>query len=189
MRVIRFRFNTRTVAAHAFIFSALISLTFFASPATESAQESKEELVKTEYDDKKDLTQISLNPIVLASRKFEELRLGAIATYQGKVKVKPKEIVLIFLSLSVNEVNKYESARKLTLIADGEKISVGETKHSKQVQQGLFIESMMISIPTDLFLRVSWSKALTVKLGFTEVELSPAHITALRTAASYMTQN
>jgi hypothetical protein len=177
------------IVALTFSLPALISQTFVGFPAARYAQESKGELVKIEYDQKKDLTQISLNPIVLASRKFEELRLGAVASYQGKVKVKPKEIVLIFLSLSANEINKYESARKLTLIADGKRISVGETQHSKQVQQGLFIESMMISIPTELFLRISWSKALTVKLGFTEVELSPVHITALRAAASYMIEN
>jgi hypothetical protein len=182
-------FYLRDLGVPGAVLFTLLTLTFGGLPAAGITQDTKGELIKTEYDQQKDITQISLNPIVLASRKFEELRLSAVAAYQGKVKVRPKEIVLIFLSLSATEMNKYESARKLTFIADGHRIALGETQHSKQAQKGLFMESMMITIPTDVFLRVCWSKEVTMKLGFTEIELSPEHITILRAAASYMTEN
>lgn len=189
MKIIRIFHPRLPVVAHAFVFPAVISLMSVAFPATGYPQERKGELVKVEYDQDKDLTQISLNPIIIASRKFEELRLGAVSAYPGKVKTRPKEIALIFLSLSATDANKYESARKLTIVADGERIAIGEAQRTKQAQSGLFIESMMVSIPTDLFLRISWSKEVTLKLGFTEIALSPAHITILRAAASYMTED
>jgi hypothetical protein len=72
--------------------------------------------------------------------------------------------------------------------ADGQRLVLGETRHSKEVQNGLFIESMMIAIPIDDFLRVCRSKQVTMKLGFTEVELSPPQMDILRLAASYMTE-
>lgn len=168
--------------------AALICLTLVTFSASGYAQANKGELVKTEYDPKKNVTQITFNPITIASRKLEELRLGAVTGYPGKEKTRPKEIVLVFLALSPTEMNKYESARKLTVIADGERIALGETQRTSQAQGGLYIESLMITIPTDLFVRIVWSKELILKLGFTVVELSPAHITTLRAAASYMTE-
>src|ERR1700752_5374442 len=79
------------------------------------AQETKQQQVKVEYDATKGQTLINLNPFVLASRKFEELRLGAITGYPGKVKRKQKEVVFIFLSLSSSNSKKYQAARKLTV--------------------------------------------------------------------------
>lgn len=163
------------------------TLLAFELPAAGNPQESKSELVKIEYDQQKNTTQVSLNPFVIASRKFEELRLGAVAVYPGKVKVRPREIVLQFFSLSPTEMNKYESARKLTVVADGQRLTLGEAQHAKDFHNELFIESMMVSVPTDVFLRICWSKEVTMKLGSTEVELSPENIAILRAAASHMT--
>src|ERR1700752_702372 len=152
------------------------------------AQETKQQQVKVEYDATKDQTLISLNPFVLASRKFEELRLGGITGYPGKVKTKPKEVILIFLSLSSSDSNKYETARKLTVTADGQKFLVGEASHGKQSQNNLFIETMTASMQMEDFLRVCKAKQVTMKLGLTEVELTPEHIATLRLAASYMVE-
>jgi hypothetical protein len=163
-------------------------LTLVALRSAGEAQETKGQLVKVEYDSNKDITQISLNPFILASRKHEELRLGAIAAYKGKVRVRPAEVTLIFLSLSASDTSKYESARKLTVTADGQHLALGEARYSKQAQNGLFVESLMIAIPIDVFLRVCGSKDVTMKIGFTEIELSPKQIEILRIAASYMTE-
>lgn len=152
------------------------------------AQESKGELVKVTYDEQKDVTQVSLNPIILISRKHEELRLGAITAYQGKVKVVPREIALVFVSLTSTDSNKYESARKLTVVIDGQRLPIGETKRSKQTQNGLFIETLVVNMATETFLRMGKAKEVSLKLGFTEVALTPANIVTLRAAGSYMTE-
>lgn len=146
------------------------------------------QLVRVEYDSNKNLTQVSMNPFILASRKLEELRLGAVAGYPGKIRSKPNEIVLIFLSLSHTDENRYDAARKLTVFADGQRLDWGETQHSKQSQNGLFIETMMARVPMDDFLLVSKARQVKLKLGLTEVELSEPQIKILRVIASYLTE-
>lgn len=146
------------------------------------------QLIKVEYDSGKNITQVSLNPIVLASRKMEELRLGAVAGYPGKVKSRPTEILLIFLSLTHTDENRYDVARKLTVLADGKRLDWGETQRTKQSQNGLFIEMMMAKISMDQFLLVSKAKQVRLKLGLTEVDLSASQINVLRLTASYLTE-
>jgi hypothetical protein len=174
-------------AIHWLVVVALLSNCFLPT-AYSQAQQPPGELVKVVYDQQKDVTQVTLNPFILVSRKREELRLGAITAYQGKVKTKPKEVALIFMSITTEDVNKYETARKLVASVDGERLVFGPAQRSKQAQNGLFLESLMIAVPTDDFLRICRAKAVTLKLGFTEVELSTAQITVLRAAASYMTE-
>ncbi len=168
--------------------SFLTLLPFVSFSSSARRQETTPERVKVAYDEQKDLTQITLNPIILVSRKYEELRLGATTSYKGRVRVKPKEVALIFISLSASDVDKYESARKLKVVADGQQFALGETQRSKQAQQGLFIESMVAVVPSDIFFRICWAKEVRIKLGLTEVKLSTDQVTMLRAAASYMTQ-
>ena len=151
------------------------------------AQDTRPERVTVEYDQRNDITRISLNPMILASRKFEELRLGAVASYKGKVKIQPKEVALIFISLSAADENKYQTARKLTIVADSERLALGETQWSKQAQGRLFLQSMLAVIPSDTFLQITRAKEVTMRLGLTEVKLTTDQITLLRAAASYMT--
>jgi hypothetical protein len=151
------------------------------------AQESIQ-LIKTEYDGSKDLTQITLNPIILASKKLEELRLGAVTGYPGKVKSKPKEIALIFLSLSKTDENRYEASRKLSVVADERHFNWGEVQRTKQAQGGLFLETMTTTIPMDDFLFVASAKQVRIKLGLTEVELGAAQLSALKLMASYVSE-
>jgi hypothetical protein len=156
--------------------------------ATTTCGQTSNQLVKVEYDSGKDITQVNLNPIVLASRKFEELRLGAVAGYPGKVKSKPSEIVLILMSLSHTDENRYESARKLSVVADERKFDFGETQRAKQAQNDLFIEMMIAKVSMNDFLFVSKAKQVKLKLGLTEVELSSSQINALKLFASYLTE-
>lgn len=156
--------------------------------AQQPSSETKGELVSVQYDPQQNITKITLNPFILISRKQEELRLGAVTAYQGKAKTYPKEVALLFISLSSADTNKYESARKLTLTIDGERFPLGVMSHSKQAQKGIFIETMMLNIPTDLFLRLARAKTAAIKLGFTDVALTPAHFNILRVAVSYITE-
>jgi hypothetical protein len=90
-----------------------------------------EQLVKVEYDASKNFTQISLNPIVLASRKLEELRLAATSGYPGKTRTKPTEITLIIFSLSHTDENRYGATHKLSAVADGHRFDWERNKPRK----------------------------------------------------------
>jgi hypothetical protein len=175
-------FLIRKLTPGCFVLS-MVAVAFAQSPAPTPNRQ----LVKVEYDATKDLTQISLDPFVLASRKLEELRLGAISGYPGKTRSKPKEITLIVLSLSRTDESRYGVTRKLSAVADGQRFEWGETRHAKEAQNGLFIEVMTANVPMDDFLAVSKAKAVKIKIGLTEVELSSAQINILRLTASYIT--
>lgn len=165
-------------------------LTFHTILATQSPTPTPTsgQLIKVEYDSGKNVAQVSLNPIVLASRKMEELRLGAVAGYPGRVKSRPTEIILILLSLSRTDDNRYDGACKLTVVADGKRLDWGQTQRTKQTQGGVFIEMMTAKISMDDFLLVSKAKQVKLRLGLTEVELSASQIDVLRLTASYLTE-
>ena len=119
---------------------SLFAVVVFAQTPTPTPP--NEQLVKVEYDASKNFTQISLNPIVLASRRQEELRLAATTGYPGKTRTKPTEITLILFSLSHVDENNYGATHKLSAVADGHRFDWGETSHAKQATNGVFIEVM-----------------------------------------------
>ncbi len=171
-----------------FILTALTLSWVFSLDGRSLAQEPKDKLIHLEYNAEKDVSQLTLNPIVIASRKLEELRLGAVAAYKGKAKTRPEAVALVFLSLSKSDVDKYEAARKLTIVADGLRFPLGEAQRSKQAANGLFIETLTISIPIDVFVQIFRSKEVSLKLGITEVELAPAQIVIFQAFGSYATE-
>lgn len=144
--------------------------------------------IRVEYDEKSDTTRVTLNPIILVSRRHEELRLGAIASHPGKAPAKPKEVALVFISLTSAAADKYESARQLTITAGAERFKFGQTQRTTQSEKGLFMESLMTIVPFETFEKVAWAKEVTIKLGITEVKLTPDQVLMLRAAASYMGQ-
>lgn len=172
----------------AIIFACVLLLTTQATLAQQAPVETKGEHVSVQYDQQQDVTKVTMNPFVLVSRKQEELRMGAVTAYQGKAKTYPKEIALLFMSLSAADTNKYESARKVSITIDGERLALGEASRSKQTQNGIFVEMLMLKISTDVFVRLSRAKSATIKLGFTQVPLTPAHFNILRVTVSYLTE-
>jgi hypothetical protein len=111
-----------------------------------------------------------------------------VAAYPGKVKTRPAEVNLIFLSLSASDMTKYDAARKLSVTLEGQHLALGEARHSKQTQNGLFVETLTLAVPLDVFLRICKSKEVKLKIGFTEIPLSEQHMEILRIAASYLTE-
>ncbi len=164
----------------------LTGLLIIVCAVTITAQAVRPGEVKVEYDRQNDLTKITLNPVVLASRKQEELQLGVVASYKGQKIITPKEATLIFISISASDVNKYESARKLTVWADGQRVGLGEANWAKQSQNKLSIEILTIAVPFDTFSQIARAKQVTFRLGETEIRLASANITALRAAEGYM---
>jgi hypothetical protein len=170
-----------------YLLCAVLTL-FVTSMAQEPSQTSDTKVnpVNVEYDEKNDITKVTLNPIVLVSRKQEELRLGVVASHRGKAQAKPTEVALVFLSLSATPGNKYESARKLTILADTQRFACGEAQRSTQTQNGVFVESLASIVPFDTFLKIVRAQNVGLKLGFTEIKLKPEQLMMLRAAASYM---
>jgi len=165
----------------------LLSPAYARSEPPGQAQAGEPERIRTEYDESKDLTTITLNPLVLVSRRHEELRLGAVASYKGKGKGPPRAVTLIIISLSKFDSDRYATARKLTFTADGERLSLGQTQRTKQSQGGVFIESMAAEVPFDGFMKIARAKEVSLKLGLTEVRLPPEQITVMRAYAGYLT--
>lgn len=165
------------------LFGAFTTTAQTPSPTPQSTQ-----LVNSVYDSAKDITQVSLNPFVLATSKLEELRLGAVSGYKGKVRTTPPDLILLFLSLTKTEQNKYEPARKLAITADGQRFDLGETSWTKQAQNGIFLETMAINVKMSDFVQISNARQVKIKLGITEVDLSPEQIKILRFTASYLTE-
>ncbi|CAN5792709.1 hypothetical protein BH18ACI4_BH18ACI4_08280 [soil metagenome] len=183
----RIAFSLLTWAALLFI-PPLIIFSMSAPSSQAQTPEGQVSPIKVEYDEKSDTTRVTLNPIILVSRRHEELRLGAFSSHQGKARATPKEVGLVFLSLTTEATNKYESARQLTIIADEERLRCGETRRATQTEKGLFVESLMTVVPFETFVKVARAKEVTVKLGVTEVTLKPEQVLMLRAAASYMGQ-
>jgi hypothetical protein len=142
--------------------------------------------IKVAYDAPSDTTKVLLNPMIVASRKHQELRLGAFSSSKGKTIIKPKEIALVFVSLSVSAGEGYENARKLTVTADARKYPFGGMQRSVQTINGVAAESLLTVMPYETFLAIAYAKKVSLKIGLTEVELTPEHIKTLRAAASYM---
>jgi len=166
------------------ILPALVIASIFVAAAQTSDNRAKPVIV--EYDEKSDTTKVTLNPIILVSRKQEELRLGAVASYRGKAQAQPTEVALVFLSLSAAGDNKYEFARKLTISADTQRFTCGEAQRSTQSQNGLFVESLVSVVSFDTFLKIVRSENVAMKLGITEIKLKSEQLMMLRAAASYM---
>lgn len=143
--------------------------------------------VKVEYDEKENRTRITLNPIILVSRRHEELRLGAVASRPGKeAAAPPQEVTLIFLALSKSQPDRYAATHQLTILVDGVRLAQGETQRATQTRGEVFIETMLATLPWEAFRRLANARTATLKLGLTEIKLTPPQITLLRATASYM---
>ncbi|MDQ3649668.1 MAG: hypothetical protein M3458_05185 [Acidobacteriota bacterium] len=169
----------------ALLWACVFATVVAAGPAQEAAKPGE---ITTAYDQSSDTTKVMLQPTIIISRKREELRLGAVSVHHGRVIAKPNKVALVFVSLSVEGGNRYESARKLTIVADGRRFALGETQRTMQSGNGVFIESMTAVVPYEIFSQTAYAKKVSVKLGLTEFELNSDHTKMLRAAASYMTQ-
>lgn len=145
-----------------------------------AAQEGGPGEIKVEYRQGEDTTTITLNPLVLAARKQEELRMGAAYSYRGKTATRPDALALIFVSLSATDPNKYETANKLTIVADGRTYQLGPAKRTTQTQGGVTLELLVVGVPFDPFLQIAYAKDVTIKLGLTEIKPSADALGALR---------
>lgn len=168
----------------ALVISCLISCGD-AAPARAQSTEAAGK-VKVTYDQAQNVTRITLDPIILISRRHEELRLGVAAAHPGERRQTPAEVALVFVSLSATGDNRYENSRSLAVVADQERLALGETQRAATSQNSVAIETLSVAVPFDKFARIARAEKVQVKLGFTSLTLTPEQITSLRAAAAYM---
>lgn len=183
MKAMRRKLTLRSFCLLLLLCARPLDLTGVAQDTTAAAKPGE---IKVVYDGPNDLTKVMLNPMIVASRKHQELRLGAFSSSKGKAVVRPKEIALVFVALSVSQGEGYENARRLTVTADARKFPFGGMQRSVQTVNGVSAESLVMAVSYETFLEIVHAKKVSLKIGLTEVELSPEHIKTLRAAASYM---
>lgn len=93
--------------------------------AQEKRKETAESLIEKKYDRFKDETTIKLKPqkIREIAKPREELSLSVEATHKGERATRPKEVMLIFNSVSENYI--YHDEADVFFIVDGKRIEAG----------------------------------------------------------------
>ncbi len=156
----------------------------------------KDRKVTTVYDDKTDTTVVRFGPMHLMnfstgsphSYAIEdgELRLSAFFTYKGKNFVKPKSIGLIFLSVN-RPANRWELSkqRDLDITADDGQWNIPNVQIvDSKIGNNLFIESLGVSIPCEVFLRIANAKKVKLRLGGRRFDLTKEHFATLSNLGS-----
>ncbi|MGH9840490.1 MAG: hypothetical protein ACREEM_17060 [Blastocatellia bacterium] len=153
--------------------------------AQEKRQETTESLIEKKYDRFKDETTIKLKPqkIREIAKPREELSLSAEATHKGERLVRPKEVYLIFDSVSENYL--YHNKAEVVFIVDGKRIEAGEAYLMKAFPTtDLEKVSLKLTVPFDRFSEVANGKSVELRLRKTEVALTGTTLAAIRAFAS-----
>jgi hypothetical protein len=141
---------------------------------------------------------VQLEPIQVQGEQHNGLTIGGHFSYSGRtIKQKPADIILSLTSVA--KEFKYAKQRNLIAIADGETIKLGVMNRAAQqaeassdgriepVKPGkkgaskgdYALEALTINVPTATLTKIAMSKAVKMKLGETEFDLTENHFTAL----------
>lgn len=144
--------------------------------------------VGREYDRFKDLTSVRLQPMKIPAPFVNynvgiyDLWIEAGYAYQGQVTRQPDTVILIFGTQSRGW--SFAVSRDLTLLVDGERLSLGTTGH--QGEPGSYLgsswvrEAMFVQLPYGVFNKIANAKAVEVQLGSFEFALTERHLEGLR---------
>jgi len=154
----------------------------------EKRQEIAEQLIEKKYDRFKDETTIKLKPQKLReiAKPREELSLSVEATHKGERLVRPKEVMLIFNSVSENYI--YHDEADVFFIIDGKRIEAGAAYAKDDLlSPNLIKKTLTATVPLETFLAIANGKAVEMKLGRAELRLSDNVISALRAFSNAIT--
>ncbi len=112
------------------------------------------------------------------------LSMMASYTYPGKTPVKPESVTLTFVSTEVSAI--FKEKRDLTITADNEVFRLGRMTYQAFPLGFSVDEHLTLSIPTDLFMRLSGAGKVHVQLGDDSFDLGPKHLKNLRGLAASM---
>lgn len=150
----------------------------------EKGAASVEQTIEQKYDKFKDETTVKLKPqkIREIAKPREELSLSVEATYKGERPLRPKEVFLIFDSISEKYI--YRDEAEVLFVVDGKRIEAGEA-YAVTSFPGVTFEkvALKLTVPFDRFAEIANGKMIEMRLGKTEVTLTPSTIAAMRAFA------
>lgn len=141
-----------------------------------------EQLIEKKYDRFKDETTVKLKPqkIRETAQPKEELSLSVEAKYKGDRPARPREVYMIFDSVS--EQSLYHNDAEVMFIVDGKRIEVGEayTVTTMPIYPNSRRAVLKLTAPFNLFSEIVNGEIVEMRLKKTEVTFTPSTIAALR---------
>jgi hypothetical protein len=156
------------------------------SPENNQAQSAKRtfnhnETIEEKYDKFKDRTSISLN-MQLIGVKLDGLAILVTDGYEGNKPMPSKnaseKLPLTFLG--VGDERKYKLFHSLIILADDERIRLGDAAYLDLPIRTKYVETMIFAVPYDTFRKIINAKKVEAQLGDTEFTFTEQHLEALR---------
>ena len=179
----------------------LTLLLVFAASLSALAQDpafpEKDKKVTTVYNDKSDTTVVRFGPMHVFNFKTGspfsyavedgELRLSAFFTYKGQTLGKPQSIGLVFTSVNVPS-NRWELSKQkdMEITTDTGHWNIPDVQVvNSQKGMNLVIDSLGVSIPCEVFVKIANAKKAQFRLGDRHFDLVKDHFAALRDLAAH----
>jgi hypothetical protein len=134
--------------------------------------------VETKYDKFKDLTKISLSCKVYDKGPFA-LYLDVSGTYPQKSSTPPETVKFGLVAFSGEE--KYPKLRHLIVLADGQRLDLGELSHDMEtIGKKFYFETMLTSAPFRTVLQIANAQDVEMQLNDVEFKMPRGSHEALR---------
>lgn len=153
---------------------AILTIHTHAAAQNPSPPRSLDYPVKVEYDRFADRTDIYLNYTLVQGEARDGLELSALAVHSGNKMAAPINTIMLSVASFSKDWRYLESSRTLRVIADGERLNLGEMdRRSSVVKRGFVVEFLAVIIPKETFLKIANSEKVEMQLGRIEFELKP----------------
>jgi hypothetical protein len=136
------------------------------------------------YDKFNDLTSVTAGPFFVGNSKGHlrsavEVSMSARFEYQGvTLNAPPKDFYLIFHARGIEW--EFLTSRHLVILADGERIDLGEGEHDGDVRRGGVSEVLIYELAADTFQKIAKARTVDLKIGRFEMSLKDEHSEAFR---------
>ena len=166
--------NNRYILVRSFTICLLAILTGMAA----SAQSPKpprplDYPIETKYDRFDNKTSIILKYTRVQGETRDSLDMALLTAYEGEKLTAPIKDVALSIASTSSDWRYLRGSRTLRVIADGERINLGEMeRRNSTVGRGYVMEFMGVFISSDTLRKIANSKKVEMQLGSIEFELS-----------------
>jgi hypothetical protein len=141
--------------------------------------------ISVEYDRFKDHTVVHLKGIKIpGTMRMDDLDVSSFYIMDGK-SVKPPSIAVLIIRSS-NKDWEYLRCHDLSILADDERVNIGEADHSGSVGSGYVLESVSTMMPVTSLLQIARAAKVEAQLCTTRFKLGYAELLAFRDFANRM---
>lgn len=154
------------------IFTLLFTISCFAQIDTKG--------VETKYDKFKDKTTVTLMlEMNIRLVPKEDLVFGSSSSFDGK---KPTSIPdkLVFTFISNSKIKQYEFSNSLIILADDERIRLGDAKYIGGTSSFEPSEIMIYTVSLENLKKIVAAKKIEMQIGKTEFALNDAQLNAVK---------